>query len=64
MKIKKGDYIRSPRFLNVRITEVYPSVAALEEAGFRETTHFQDPDYEVFGRSVGLNRMEFAAGKK
>lgn len=64
MKIVAGDYVRTPRFLSVKIKKVYPSVEEMFRDGFTETTHFHDDDYEVCGKSIGLNRMEFAAAQK
>ena len=63
--MKKGDYIRTPRFGVVRINEVFETVQTMEEAGYTETTHYwDDPDYEVFGKNLEEFRMVFAAGKK
>ena len=64
MKIQKGDCIHTPRFLNVKIQEVFSSAEDLKKAGYTETTHFMDEDFEVYGKSLGENRMEFAAGRK
>lgn len=67
MKIlKEGDRIRTPRFLNVTIKEVFPDVKSMREAGYTEPTHFDDPEtpYAICGKSTGWNQMEFAAGKK
>lgn len=62
--MKKGDYVTTPRFLNVKIEEVFSSIEAAKEAGFVETTHYENSQYGILGRSLGLNRMEFAAYKK
>lgn len=64
MKIKVGDYVRTPRFLNVRIESVLLTEADLFEAGYTEPTHFDAPDYVVRGKSIGLNQMVFAAAHK
>lgn len=64
MKIVAGDYVRTPRFLSVKIEKVYPSAEKMYLDGFEEPTHFRDDDYEVCGKSIGLNRMEFAAAHK
>lgn len=64
--IKVGDSVRTPRFLNVKIEQVFTSERAMRESGFTETTHFDDPDcpYRVNGKSIGLNHMVFAAAPK
>lgn len=64
MEIKVGDYVRTPRFLNVRIENVFSSEEDMRKAGYTEPTHFVDPDYVVRGKSIGINRMVFAAAKK
>lgn len=64
MKIQKGDYVHTPRFLNVKVQEVFSSAEDLKRAGYTEPTHFNDKDFEVLGKSLGENRMEFAAGRK
>lgn len=65
-EIKVGDTILTPRFLNVTIEEVFETERELREAGYTETTHFEDPDrpYRVNGKHIGPNRMQFAAAKK
>ena len=46
--MKKGDYVDTPRFLKVRIEEVYNSEAEARKAGFTETTHYwNDPEFGV-----------------
>ena len=61
MKIKAGDWVRTPRFCNVKIERVYPSVTEMYEAGYTEPTHFHEDGCEVYGKSIGINRMVFAA---
>lgn len=62
--MKKGDRIRTPRFLWVTIQEVYENEADAKEAGYTETTHYRRGAYGILGKSIGLNRMVFAAFKK
>lgn len=62
--IHPGDYVRTPRFLSVEIKEVFDNPELMHEAGYTETTHFQDPDYEVCGKSLDINHMIFAAARK
>ncbi len=57
-----GDKISTPRFLTVTIEKVLTR----EEAallGFTEPTHYRG-EYDILGRQVGPNLMEFAAVKK
>ena len=65
MKIEKNMRVFTPRFLNVRIAEIFDSVAAAYDAGFKEPTHFTDPDreYTVLGKSLDMYSMIFAAAK-
>lgn len=62
--IHVGDYIRTPRFLSVKIEAVFDCEDAMRAAGYTEPTHFQDDDYVVLGKSLGFNRMSFAAAFK
>jgi hypothetical protein len=61
--MKKGDYVQTPRFLTVRISEVLTEDEAITE-GFTEPTHYEGVNYEIRGKSIDLNRMVFAAIKK
>lgn len=61
--MNQGDYIYTPRFCNVRISEVLSQEAA-QDAGFTEPTHYEDGTYKILGKSIGYNRMIFAAVKK
>ena len=63
--LKKGDYVETPRFLRVKISEILlPSQCRCPcgcEPGFTEPTHYEHPYYDIFGKHVGENRMIFAA---
>ena len=61
--MKQGDCIRTPRFLTVRIAEVFDSKKSAMAAGYTEPTHYEG-DYEIFGKHTGENRMQFAAVQK
>ena len=61
--MNKGDYIYTPRFCNVRIEEVFENRDEAMENGYTEPTHYKG-DYDVLGKSIGVNRMVFAAVKK
>ena len=62
--MKKGDYIRTPRFMNVRIEKVFRSEDNARKAGFTEPTHYNDSSYGIYGKSVDQYKMLFAAFKK
>lgn len=61
--MNKGNYIYTPRFCNVRIEEVFKNRDEARENGYTEPTHYKG-DYDVLGKSIGVNRMVFAAVKK
>lgn len=58
-----GDYIETPRFLTVKIEDVLTSSEA-QDAGYTEPTHYCDVNYHILGKSIGENRMIFAAVHK
>lgn len=64
MKLKKGDIVYSPRFCHLEIQKVFQSEAAARKAGFNEQTDYKDRDYGILGKSIGMNRMIFAAYRK
>jgi len=62
--MQKGDTIRTPRFLNVEISNVLSNAEAHTQ-GFTEPTHYYDsPGYDIYGKHTGVNRMIFAAVEK
>ena len=62
--MKQGDTIYTPRFCTVHIAEVLNRAEAWEQ-GYREPTHYRDsPDFDIFGKHTGTNRMIFAAVAK
>ncbi len=62
--MKQGDMIKTPRFLTVRVEEVFSNMEAAREAGYREPTHYEDSYYDILGKHTGTNRMQFAAIEK
>jgi hypothetical protein len=63
--MKKGDYIKTPRFLTVKIEEVFENRKESSKEGYTEPTHYDDDaNYEILGKHTGTNRMIFAAIKK
>ncbi len=64
MNIQLGDKVQTPRFLQVRIAAMFENIELAESCGFTEPTHFTDEDYHIRGKSIGDNRMLFAAVKR
>lgn len=61
--MKKGDWIETPRFLWVQITDVLTYKEAREQ-GFSEPTHYRNEQYHILGKNVATNMMIFAAVKR
>jgi hypothetical protein len=61
MKIQIGDKVQTPRFCTVRIAAMFENVKLAEDCGFTNSTDFRDEDYHILGKSIGENRMLFAA---
>jgi hypothetical protein len=59
--MKTGDYVETPRFLKVKIVEVYTDNTKAMEDGFTEPTHYRDEEYHIRGKHTGPNTMIFAA---
>ena len=62
--MKKGDYVDVPRFCKVKIEKVFRSRPNAAKQKFHEPTHYNNPEYEILGKHIGPNRMEFAAVMK
>lgn len=62
--MKIGDHVYTPRFCTVYIECVFNSREDAVNAGYSEPTHYQNPEYGIVGKSIGINRMVFAAYKK
>lgn len=62
--MKKGDKIRTPRFLWVTIEEVYENESDARAAGYTEPTHYKSGAYGILGKSLDMYHMKFAAYKK
>jgi hypothetical protein len=58
--MKKGDVVWTPRFLNVRLEEVFSSYDDAVKAGYTEPTH--QPG--VVGKSLNQYHMVFAGFKR
>jgi len=56
-----GQQVSVPRFGLVTIKEMFSDERKAEENGYTEPTYYSDPYYDVRGKSIGINRMEFAA---
>ena len=63
--MKKGDYVYTPRFLRVKIEDVFENELEARLAGYTESTHYwNDPIYGVYGKTVDMYHMKFAGFKK
>lgn len=58
-----GDIVFTPRFCNVEISAVFADKDMARACGFTEPTFFIG-NYKVFGKSIDVNHMIFAAVKK
>jgi hypothetical protein len=63
LKMKKGDYVKTPRFLTVKIEDVFEDMEIAMAQGYKEPTHFEDENYKILGKHTGTNTMIFAAIK-
>lgn len=64
--MKKGDYVKTPRFCTVKLEEVFENEDAARKDGYVEPTHYQyqhSDGYDILGKHTGTNRMVFAAVK-
>jgi hypothetical protein len=59
-----GDYVETPRFLRVKIEEVFENKEAAYEAKYTEPTHYKNPDWDILGWVYEPNHMKFAAVRK
>lgn len=64
LKLHAGDYVDTPRFCHVQLERVYRDEAEMRRDGYTELTDYRNSEYVVCGKSVGLNRMTFAAALK
>ena len=63
--MKVGDRVYTPRFCTVTIQKVFESENEAWNEGFKESAHFdKDPEYSIYGKHTGENRMIFAAVRK
>ena len=61
----KGFSVMTPRFGMVKIAEIFENEDAARRAGYTETTHYwDDPEFGVYGKSIDMYHMQFAAFKK
>ena len=62
--MKIGDYVETPKFLNVKIEEMFQDNKTAWDEGYTEPTHYRDEEWHVRGKRIGINRMMFAAIKR
>lgn len=60
---KRRLYIHA-KVLHCKIEKVFQCEANARRAGYTEPTHYIDGMYGILGKSIGINRMIFAAYKK
>ncbi len=61
---KVGDLVSTPRFLTVKVGEVFGSESEMNQAGYREPTHNREPDYVVGGKVIDCCTMTFAVAPR
>ena len=59
--MKTGDYVNTPRFLKVRIENIFESHSIAKENGYNEPTHYDSEEYDIHGKHIGTNQMLFSA---
>ncbi len=59
-----GDYVNTPRFLRVKIEEIFENQSEANEKGYTEPTHYNDPEWNICGWVYEPNYMKFAAIRK
>jgi hypothetical protein len=64
IQMKKGEWIETPRFCKVKIKKVFRSNERANKEGYTEPTHYRNNEYYIRGKSIGNNRMIFAAIKR
>jgi len=55
-----NSYVKTPRFHSIKIKEIFTSKEDARESGYTEPTNYRG-EFEVFGRFIDINRMDFAA---
>jgi hypothetical protein len=64
LKMKKGDYVYTPRFCSVEIEKVYRNNnGKAQKDGYYEPTYYNDGTYKIYGKHTGKDLMTFAAIK-
>lgn len=61
-----GEYIETPRFSRVKITEYFETESEAHKAGYTEPTHYRwqhQDGHDVLGKVIATNRMVFALVK-
>ena len=64
MEILKDSWVDTPRFMKVKIVDVYESRKDAYADGYTEPTHYNNPEYGILGKNTSVNHMIFAAYKK
>lgn len=61
MGLQIGDIVESPRFLKIRIGRIISDRREAKSAGYTQPTYCNDTVYDVRGKFVGSDGIEFAA---
>lgn len=56
-----GERVYTPRFCTVTVKEVFIDRHTARENGYTEPTHFHENGWTVYGKSLDVYHMEFAA---
>ena len=60
MKPEINEYVKTLRFLDVRISAIFTKAEDARTLGFTEPTYYKG-DFEVLGRQYASDRMDFCA---
>ena len=61
--MKKGDKVYTPRFCTVTIEKIFDNVKDMVRAGYSNDSYYCENGWRVYGKSLDLYHMEFAASK-
>lgn len=62
--MKAQEYIKTPRFGTVYIQKVFNNKDEAFKEGYKESTHYENENYGILGKSLDMYHMQFAAYKK
>ena len=59
--MKIGDYVSTPRLCTVKINAIFADENEARKCGYTEPTYYSGNDYSIFGKSLDMYSMVFAA---